>query len=198
LQAFVSGDGRWTGSAVGGDGSINPNFIFAWPPDWIVTLDPESEQWSWQADTWSTPTVAEALIDKYSEMYDVLNRQVLDLGGASFSVNIEPSGKASVQHSPDLVKAMLGVGGYHATAYLTESLALHYADQDYYSLPQWNIDLARRINAGGGRAYSFSYPQNNHSLKASRYEWFSPAGTRDGLPLAVERDRVLFTGGIPK
>jgi len=40
LEAFMSGDGTWTGSAVGKDNSINSNFVFAWPPDWIGTLIP--------------------------------------------------------------------------------------------------------------------------------------------------------------
>jgi pimeloyl-ACP methyl ester carboxylesterase len=46
LEAFLAGDGTWTGTATGADRSVNPNFVFGYPPNWIGTLD--QSQWDWQ------------------------------------------------------------------------------------------------------------------------------------------------------
>ncbi|MDB4845489.1 hypothetical protein OAH55_08080, partial [Hellea sp.] len=34
-ESFLAGDLTWTGTAVGQNGRVNPNFIFGFPPDWI-------------------------------------------------------------------------------------------------------------------------------------------------------------------
>jgi hypothetical protein len=198
LQAFMSGDGSWTGSAIGNKGEVNPNFIFPWPSDWIGTLDPTSSLWSWQEKTWAAPTVEAATAKKYREMYSTINKQVENMNAVDFTISHDATGKLSVSH-PELVEQkMLAIGGFNASQWLSEPLALHFSDRDYYSLPTWNNDLAKRINAQGGSAHTFVYPGNTHSLKKSQHPWFSPAGTNAGFSYALQRDLLLFSGAKPQ
>jgi dienelactone hydrolase len=194
-EAFMSGDGSWTGTAVGRDGSVNTNFVFGWPPDWIGSTDPE--QWTWQSDTWSTPGVANVLQTYYSEAYEILNRQIADINGAKFELVTDASGKVSVRHDPDLHTAMKQIGGYDFAEYLTEPLLLHHSDQDYYALPRWNADLTSRANESGGQAWDFTYPGNTHSLLLSEHAWFSGADAVEGFDLMIARDIAQMGGRDP-
>tara|TARA_R110002110_G_scaffold413729_1_gene641585 strand:- start:72248 stop:73657 length:1410 start_codon:yes stop_codon:yes gene_type:complete len=194
LQAFMSGDGTWTGSARGRDGSNNPDFVFPWPAPWINTLDPESAQWTWQAQQWSVKTVSEVLANDYKTMYDTLNTYVRDLYGRSFTLSYTDEGATRIEHDPDIARLMPAIGGFNAHQFLKTPLALHISDRDYYSLPEWNHDLAQRIGAAGGTARVFLYAGNDHALRVSENNWFSPAGTVAGAPLAVQRDAQLFSG----
>lgn len=196
-QAFLSGDGSWTGSAIGRDGSLNTDFVFGFPPDWIGTPDPSSPDWTWQADSWSTPTVAMALEEKFSEMYDAVNRQVADIDDAAFRVFSTPDKSTTVQHDPRLAAGMAEIGAFHRADLLTEPLHLHHSDQDYYSIPDWNTDLADRITRAGGTAIPFLYPQNNHSLQVSRHAWFSEGEVIEGFEQMIRRDLALFSGADP-
>jgi dienelactone hydrolase len=195
LQAFMSGDGHWTGSAEGRNGRINPDFVFGWPSDWIGTIDPNSPNWTWQADTWSTATVAEARASKYREMYDTLNRYAADFGAAGFRMGRDDSGRSIVHHDRRVARLMPQVGGFHFANYIRTPLALHISDRDYYSMPAWNHDLARRINAAGGQARVYVYPGTTHSLDVSQHRWFSPMGTESAVPAALARDLTLFASG---
>lgn len=197
LQAFMSGDGSWTGSAMGRNGEINHDFIFAFPADWIGTVDPQSQQWTWQADTWSTPTVADAWRRKFGEMYDAINRQVGDIDGASFEVFSPESGRSAVRHDPRVELAMQKIGAFDFAQYLMEPVHFHHSDQDYYSIPEWNADLAERIRLAGGHSADFTYPANNHSLLASEHAWFSHGEVVEGFPYMIERDLALFLGKDP-
>jgi dienelactone hydrolase len=194
LEAFMSGDGSWTGSATGRNGEVNPNFVFAWPSDWIGTMDTTSDEWTWQADTWSTPTVAEALNNKYTEMYQAVNRQVADITDARFEIGVDDTGKAGVVHDPRIMQAMQQIGGYGFEEFLTEPLHFHHSDRDYYSIPRWNSELAARINAAGGRARDFTYSGNTHSLLVSKHGWSSQGEVVEGLGYMIERDLALFSG----
>jgi dienelactone hydrolase len=194
LEAFMSGDGTWTGSAVGHDGSVNPNFVFAWPSDWIGTLDTQSPEWTWQAETWGLGGVAEALQAKFSEMYSAVNTQVADIDDASFEVITAASGNAEVRHDPRIRDAMREIGAYYREQYLTEPLLLHHSDQDYYSPPSWNADLSARINAAGGHAVDHTYTGNTHSLLVSEHGWFSKPGTVAGFDLMIEHDLEMQAG----
>jgi len=196
LQAFMSGDGSWTGTATGSDGSVNPDFVFGYPPDWIATVDPKSPDWTWQANSWPLPTVAMALQQKFTEMYSVINAGVADIDDAEFSLSQEAGGKTVVQHDPRIVAAMSQIGGYDKPQFLTEPIHFHYSDQDYYSPPRWNEDLAARINQNGGSARTYVYPQNNHSLRVSPYPWFSRGEVREGFPMMLRRDLALFLNSI--
>jgi dienelactone hydrolase len=195
LEAFMSGDGTWTGSATGQDGSINPNFIFAWPPDWIGTLDTNSPEWTWQADTWKRDSVAEPLRIKFSQMYDAVNQNVANIDNAEFSIETEKSGKFIVKHDPRIKNAMYQVSAYNFEEFLTEPIFFHHSDQDYYSIPGWNAELSARINTAGGNAVDYNYPGNTHSLTVSKHEWFSRNGTIEGLGIMIKRDLDLTNTG---
>ncbi len=193
-QAFMSGDGSWSGSALGKNNELNPDFIFAWPSDWIGTLNTQSPDWTWQAEQWSTASVAEARQIKYNEMYTALNDYVRDMADVSFTMKTSSSGQSFAAHAPAVEAIMPKLGGYNYAQYIQTPLALHISDKDYYSMPAWNHDLAARINRAGGQAKVYIYPGNTHSLKTSKHSWFSPPGTVDGAPVALGRDRKLFTG----
>jgi hypothetical protein len=191
LEAFMSGDGTWTGNATGTDGSINPNFVFAWPPDWIGTLDTQSPEWTWQADNWKIKTVAESLSIKFTAMYNAVNQNIADINDAAFSIETTESGKSVVKHDPRITDAMYRISAYNYEQFLTEPLLFHHSDQDYYSIPEWNAELSARINAIGGSSIDYIYPGNTHSLTVSKYEWFSKEGTTEGLSLMIRRDLEL-------
>lgn len=191
----MSGDGSWTGSATGKDGSINPDFVFAWPPDWIGTVDTSAPDWTWQAENWKVGTVAEALRIKFSEMYKAINENVDDINDASFEIGADDAGRTVVRHDTRIIEAMREISAFNFEQYLTEPLLLHHSDQDYYSIPQWNADLSKRINASGGSSYDFLYTGNTHSLLVSKHEWFSKPGTVAGFDKMVTSDLEMLTTG---
>ena len=191
-EAFLSGDGQWNGTATGADGSVNPNFVFAYPPDWIATVNPE--EWTWQKDNWSNATVAEALQAKLEQMYAALNENVISLPDVKYQIETSDLGKVAIIHDPLMVESLAQIGGFHAEQFLTERLALHHSDRDFYSLPTWNSDLCERANRAGGECVDYTYPGNTHSLHVSEHGWFSPLGSQSGFFLAIQRDILLFSG----
>jgi hypothetical protein len=193
LEAFVSGDGTWTGTAKGRDNSINQSFIFPWPSDFIGTLDMSSADWTWQAEQWAEPNVESVVRSRYKIMYNRINAQVEDSEALSISIEIDDEGKLKVKHPLKFEQQMLAIGGFDAVEFLTEPLVLHCSDRDYYSMPSWNLDLAKRIAQQGGNANAFIYNGNTHGLKRSQYSWFSPDDTADGFPQALARDILLFS-----
>ena len=193
LQAFVSGDGTWTGTAKGRDNSINQSFIFPWPSDYIGTPDTSSPDWTWQSEQWAEPSVESVVRSRYKIMYDRINAQVEDSEALSISIGIDDVGKLKVKHPLKFEQQILAIGGFAAVEFLTEPLVLHCSDRDYYSMPSWNLDLAKRITQQGGNAKAFIYNGNTHGLKRSQYSWFSPDDTADGFPQAIKRDILLFS-----
>ncbi|MCH5376015.1 MAG: prolyl oligopeptidase family serine peptidase [Planctomycetes bacterium] len=193
LEAFMAGDGRWNGTAVGADGEVNPNFVFGYPPDWIETVDPDSPDWTWQAETWSTPTVGDAIENKLTDMYRAVNRHVADIDGAAFWRETDATGRPVFHHDARIERGMQRIGAYHADKYLSEPLNLHFSDRDFYSLPRWNQDLAQRISSRAGHAHAFEYPGNTHGLTLSEFDWFSAGEVVAGLEYMIERDLALFS-----
>ena len=195
LQAFMSGDGTWTGTARSVDGVENPEFVFGFPPDWIGTVKTGSPEWTWQAQTWHIPTVKQSLQIKLDEMYDAINSGTGDFSTAGYRLAKDSNGRSKVEHEPAMAVIMSRIGGYGYPQFITEPLHLHHSDQDYYSPPRWNSDLAGRVNNAGGRAADFNYPQNTHSLLASQYEWFSSGEVVAGFEYMLDRDSALFLSG---
>ncbi len=194
-EAFLAGDGTWTGTAVGHDGSVNPRFVFGYPADRIETVDPG--QWTWQRDVWSAATTVIPLRRKLDEIYGAINSHVRDIDDASYTLTLLPDGRVGIEHDPRVAAAMQRIGGYDAVRFLTEPLVLQHSDRDFYSFPEWNADLCRRVNAAGGACQDFEYAGNDHSLRKSTHEWFSPPGVRSGFELALRRDIALFLDGTP-
>jgi len=195
LEAFTAGDGTWTGTATGADGTVNPNFVFGYPPNWIGTLDQTA--WDWQKDYWSAPSVRAAVEKKLDEMYAALNAQVKDAGKWSWAITDREDGGFDVVHDERLVPLMPAIGAFDLASYMTEPLNLHYSDRDFYSFPDWNIALCENANAAGGACQAFVYPGNTHELTKAAEDWFSPADTIDGWPLMIRRDQALIAGQDP-
>ncbi|MFN3214241.1 MAG: alpha/beta hydrolase family protein [Henriciella sp.] len=196
-EAFLSGDGTWTGSATGEDGSSNPNFVFGFPPDWIGS--PHPEDWTWQVETFSAATVAEAMSAKATDMYSTLNARVREYGDLSWAIAVNAEGRDFVAHDPRLLAPIAQIGGTNAVPFLTELLHLHYSDRDYYSLPQWNEQLCADITAIGGTCQTYEYAGNTHSLGLSEHEWFSPPGSVAGHAQFIQNDLCVFADdGVAK
>ena len=189
-EAFMSGDGTWTGTAVGKDGSINSNFIFGYPADWIET--PDTSIWTWQNKIWSHTSVENALSEKYGEMYNALSSYTTDVDRPRFRVATSSRGKTIVSHDPMVLNLMNSLGAFHHADYLTEPLNLHVPDQDFYSLPEWNNNLCQRINVRADSCKVYVYPQNNHGLRFSKHSWFSGPDAQEGYRPMIDRDLRHF------
>lgn len=189
-EAFLSGDGSWTATTTGADGSTNPNFVFGYPPDWIGS--PHPDEWTWQSETFSRDRVADALRAKASAMYETLNNQISEFGDLSWTLETTDEGRGIIVHDDRLLEALRRVGGADATAFLTEPLNLHFSDRDYYSLPSWNYELCEQANAAGGACRTFEYFGNTHSLGLSEHEWFSPPEAQAGHSQFIEHDLCRF------
>ena len=190
-EAFLSGDGSWTGTAVGKNGAVNPHFIFGFPPDYIENPNPRF--WSWQKETWSKPTVKAAVAKVTGKMYADLAVYVAGLEDIAFEIIDLPSGRSTVKHDPRIAMHFANIGGYNFVHFLQEPLRLHVPEKDYYSRLEWNKDLCTKVNAAGGDCKLIVYPHNNHSMRASVHNWFSPAGTPDGYPQMIEKWLLAFS-----
>ena len=190
LEAFTSGDGSWNGTAVGRGGEVNTNFTFGWPADWIGTVDTQSHQWTWQEDAYSS-TRDEAIRARYDQMYAVLKAHRIIGPTVSYSTSVE-NNRTEFHHPAEVRQFMSEMGGYDVPQWLTAPINFNFSDRDYYSIPEWNNDLTRRINQLGGQAFSYEYTGTNHSLEVSSRAWYSPEGTEDGFTQAIERDIQLF------
>jgi len=195
-QAFLAGDGTWNGTAVGEDGSVNQHFVFGYPADWIGSINPDD--WTWQKDTWSNATVAEALVAKLDQMYAAVNEYVIDYPKAHYEIDTHDGTKTIVAHEAWVIEGLSQIGAFDQEQYLSETLALHHSDRDFYSLPEWNADLCRRANGAGGLCFDFTYPGNTHSLRLSENGWFSPEESVSGFFIAIQRDIALFTSQDPR
>ncbi|MCH9696436.1 MAG: alpha/beta hydrolase [Gammaproteobacteria bacterium] len=194
-EAFMSGDGSWNGTPVGAAGQINEHFVFGYPADWIGTIS--VEDWSWQNDTWSVADVPDAINVKLQQMYDAINSHVDDIDDASFRLRRSDGPGFSIQHDARVSTAIRNIDAFDKEHYLTEALALHYSDRDFYSFPDWNTDLCGRVNANGGRCFHFEYPENTHSLRVSEHQWFSSDTAVAGFSYAIQRDIAFFRGEDP-
>jgi dienelactone hydrolase len=190
-QAFLSGDGTWTGSAVGKDGQINPHFVFAWPNDSVKNSDPET--WASSDPKHARQSVREAVEFGYSEMYKHLNEQVYDLRDARFSIALSDSAAGYyVNHDPRVRSIMKRLGAFQRDRLVTARLYLHFSDRDHFSPASWNRDLCNRIVRSGGKCTAYEYPGNSHSMRLGVGPWFSPDGSREAYGLIVERDLANF------
>ena len=188
----MSGDGTWTKSAIGKKGEINPNFQFAYPPDWIGTVD--SNKWSWQQKTWSVSSVKQALKNKYDQMYEVLKTNNLAKNNYEFAT--EASGKVLIEH-PSLIKnSYFEMDPINYPQLLSEPLALHYSDRDYYSPAFWNQQLVNALESTNSRVKAFEYKGNTHSLTISQHKWFSENYDEAGVDKMITRDLEWFSQSI--
>jgi dienelactone hydrolase len=188
-EAFMSGDGTWTKSAIGKEGEINPNFQFPYPPAWIDTVDPNA--WSWQKEVWSVSTVELAFVNKYNQMYEVLNKNKLTT--SNYRLTTDTAGKASVEHPTDIKSAYSKMDAINYPLFLSEPLALHYSDRDYYSPPFWNKQLADSLTAMHSKVALLEYKGNTHSLTISEHKWFSEDYNEHGIDKVITHDLKWFS-----
>lgn len=199
-EAFKAGSQdafEWNGTAVGSDGSTNPNFVFGYPPEWIGTVDPS--KWDWQKDEF-VHTYKDIILKKTMEMYDTFNNYFGDGKNVTFSLNTDASGKVTITHDPAVLQATAAMSAFNYPEYFVgEKLILNHSDEDMYSMAAWNADLTRRITAKGGYCINFVYPANTHELNASDNAWYNHNGkyTVSGRPYAIKRDIALFDGSDP-
>lgn len=191
-QAFLAGDNTWTGSAVGKNNKINPNFIFSHPPEWIEFPDNSNGDWTWQKDVWSQPDVASSLEIKLEQMYQTLNQQVGDIHQQTYTLSKDHTNKTIINHSQKITDIVNKLDAFNYPHYLTEKLVLHHSDRDYYSPNKWNRALTDKVNKAGGKATDFTYTGNTHSLKVSKNNWFSPPNSQPGFNLMMQRNIALF------
>lgn len=190
-EAFLSGDGTWTGSARGANGAINPRFVFAWPDESIETLD--AGQWSWQKQRFGAVSACTVVRSGFSEMYQRFRSQVADMASLKLiSAPDEARKDCGLKQDRALARVLPQIGGFRSEAFITARVSLHFSDRDYYSLPEWNYDLCGRIKHAGGRCKAFEYPGSTHTLRLSRYSWFSPPGSREAYTQIISRDLAAF------
>ncbi|XXK58978.1 alpha/beta hydrolase family protein [Porticoccaceae bacterium nBUS_09] len=196
-EAFLSGDGTWTGSAESSDGQVNTNFVFGYPPEWIENPDPPA--WTWQSDTWYSNSVKAAVVVKLDQMYSAINDNVDDISDASYQINDLADGSFEVTHDLLIESGLAEIGGYgpNQWMYITELLNLHFSNRDYYSWPVWNETLCDEAARNGSDCHSFLYGGNTHSLGISDRVWFSGPSDVAGYDYMIERDIDLFSGDDP-
>lgn len=194
-EAFMSGDGTWNGTALGADGRVNGRFVFGYPADWIGTVN--KDEWTWQKDAWSIANVPDAILVKLEQMYGAINAYVDEIDDAEYKMTRSDGPAFAILHDPRVSAAMSEIGGFDAEEYLSEPLALHHSDRDFYSFPEWNADLCSRINKAEGSCYDFEYPENTHALRVSEHRWFSTEAAIPGFSYVIERDIALFRGHDP-
>lgn len=196
LEAFLSGDGTWTGTATGADGTVNPNFVFGYAPNWIETLD--QTKWDWQKDQWSAPLVGAAVEKKLDEMYSTLNVQVKDAGQWSWAITEPEDGGFTVVHDERLIPLMQAIGAFDLPQYMTEPLNLHFSDRDFYSIPAVNVDFCARVNGVGGKCHAFAILRQHTRIVHGWRRLVQPEGTVAGFPVMTARDQALIVGKDPE
>jgi hypothetical protein len=192
-EAFLSGDNTWTTNAIGKNGEVNYNFVYPYPADWIGTPDNSKNTWTWQKSTWSTVSVEVALNKKLTQMYQTFNEHVATISGASYDIKSNKQQSIKIVHDPKILMYLSSMDAFNYPQYITEKIALHHSDRDYYSPSIWNKKLATSINNIGGSAADYEYIGNTHSMVVSSHEWFSPKGSTSGFNLMMKRNIALFT-----
>lgn len=192
-EAFLSGDGTWTASAIGKNGEINHNFLYPYPPDWIGTPDNSQDSWTWQKESWSTPTVKNAVDNKLQQMYQTFNTHVADIENVSYQIEAPEQGTVNIVHDAKVLAYLSAMDAFSYPQYISEKLALHHSDRDYYSPSSWNEKLSKQINQNGGSVVDYEYIGNTHSMKVSPHIWFSPEGTVSGFNKMMKRNIALFS-----
>lgn len=177
-SAFLAGDGVWRRSAVGATGQINPDYRWPWPQPWSDMRLGSNGHYEF----------ADAQLTNNSVIEEIESaRQNLLKTVRQCSPNDDLSAAA---------EKVRDASGYRYAQHIQIPIHLHSSDQDYYSPPQWNGELADRLQAAGTKAAFFLHSATTHALKVSEKKWFSPATTTDGLSEAIKHDAALFRGVI--
>jgi dienelactone hydrolase len=131
---------------------------------------------SWWDASWSPMTIEQGIAKKKTQMYDTVKTYVGDQAYADPATN-------------SLLPIMATLDAHKYPQYMTVPLDLHFADYDYYSIPEWNSSLVRSIRSVGGTAHAYLYKGNTHELTV---DGNAPAGSVAGRKTAIERTIQLF------
>ena len=177
-SAFLAGDDIWRQSAIGATGQINPDYRWPWPQPWTEMKLGSDGHYEFADAQLTENSVIEQIESARQRLLNTVQQ---------CSPNDDLSGAA---------EKVRDASGYRYAQHIEIPMHLHSSDQDYYSPPQWNEELADRLKAAGTEATFFLHPATTHALKVSEKKWFSPATTRDGLSAAIKQDAALFRSAI--
>ena len=132
---------------------------------------------SWWDPSWSPMTIEEGIAKKKTQMYNTVRTYVADQKDADMATN-------------SLFSVMAGLDAHKYPQYITVPLDLHFADMDYYSIPEWNSSLVKSVRSLGGTAQACLYMGNTHQLTVDAN---APAGSVAGRQTAIERTIQQFS-----
>lgn len=112
----------------------------------------------------------EGLALKHRQLLDAVRRHVAEPGEISVQALAPQLARIDAWSQPELIQA---------------PLQLHFSDQDHYSPPAWNEQLARGVKSVGGKVEAHLYPGNTHSFGV--LPGGSPANAVAGLAVSIER-----------
>ena len=121
---------------------------------------------------------AEGIARKHRQLLDTVRLHVGEPGEISVQALAPQLARVDAWSQPELIQARL---------------QLHFSDQDHYSPPMWNEQLARGVMAVGGQVETCLYRGNTHSLGVEQGR--SPADAVAGLGLSIDRS-LAFTQRI--
>jgi alpha-beta hydrolase superfamily lysophospholipase len=188
-QAFLAGDGSWTGSGRGRNGKLNRDFVFGYPGPAIGTPDPA--RWTGQRQIWNVPKVAAAYAAGLRKLYAAYAIAGDASAAPPFTIRRAPSGRLFVRHDPRLLALINTLAPSWRAAAKTPT-ALHFSDHDFHSPPAWNRAFCAQARRAGRTCVAYRYPGNTHELGVSGLTWFSPPGTEAGLDRMLQRDIAFF------
>lgn len=189
-QSWLAGDGSWNATPIATNGVVNHNFLFGYPSPDVISPDPST--WTWQNNVYWQPDVASAVAAVVDQMYVSLRAHIRNLGSAAYKLIDRGSERFQVEHDPRVTAGYADSSAFvHVTA-VTQPIAFHHSDHDYYSPPTWNAAACERITDAGGRCQDYTYGGNTHELDVSDELWFSPPGSVSGFDTMIARDLALF------
>lgn len=125
---------------------------------------------SWWKPNMYRGSIAEGIARKHRELLDTVGQHVNEPGELSVQALAPQLARIDAWSQPELIQARL---------------QLHFSDQDHYSPPMWNEQLARAVRATGGQVDTHLYRGNTHSFGVER-DW-SPADAVAGQAMSIDR-----------
>ncbi len=130
---------------------------------------------SWWKPAMYVGSIAEGIARKHRQLLDTVRWHVAEPGQTSVQALAPKLARIDAWSQPELIQA---------------PLQLHFSDQDHYSPPMWNLQLARGMMAVGGRVEAHLYRGNTHSFGVET--GWSPLDAMAGLSLSIARS-LAFT-----
>lgn len=158
---------RFFGGMHGSADALQDPAFFAHMPAW------------WRPDMY-VGSLAEGIARKHQQLLDTVRLHVAASGQTSVQALAPKLARIDAWSQPELIQA---------------PLQLHFSDQDHYSPPTWNEQLARSMMAVGGRVEAHVYRGNTHSFGVET--GWSPADAIAGLSLSIARSLAFTQRSTP-